>query len=327
MEVTADIPERAWSDFLDRAPGASPYQSPALMQVYARTDGFRPYVLAVEGPREIRALLAFVIVSYFGGPIPKLASRSLAVGGPLGEADAFPALFAAQDTIAGRATVLSQIRNLVTPQDKPIFEAAGYTWQDHLNYIVDLRGGESSILRRMFKGRRKHIASADRSGIELLEARSSNISIVYELLKQTHARAKIPLAPRDLFEHALDVLAPRGQLWCLLATFEGTPCAARLVLRWKDVIYDWYAGSSDSGKAHHANEWLVWQILKRGIEENCKAFDFGGAGAPREVYGPGEFKREFGGARTNPGRFEKEYHPLALKASMTAYRIWRKLPR
>jgi len=325
VEATTSVTVSAWTDFLEAAPGSNIYQSPELMEVYARTDGYQPGVLAVHGPDGIRALLAFVLVSYARGYLPKLASRSLIIGGPLGDASAFPALLAEHESIAVHQAVLSQIRNLESPSDRSVFEAKGYTWEDHLNYVIDLEQTESALLGKMSKSRRKSIAAADRSGVHLLEPRDPKQDTVYRLLRETYLRAKVPLAPRNLFESALSVLLPRGQLWCVLAAIGETSCAVRLVLRWRNTLYDWYAGSSALGRQYHADAWLVWQILRRGIAEGCTRFDFGGAGAPQENYGPAEFKRRFGGGTINPGRFEKAYRPIALRAVKAAYGLRKRL--
>ena len=325
MEVTSSVTVSAWTDFLEAVPGASIYQSPELMEVYANTNGYRPGVVAVEAPDGIRALLAFVLVSYARGRLPKLATRSLIVGGPLGEVSEFPRLLAAHESVAIHQAALSQVRNLYPGADRAAFEASGYKWQDHMNYLIDLTPGKSVLLSKMSKSRRKSIASAERAGVGLLESPAPDMIAVYRLLQETYSRAKIPLAPRSLFESAFSVLVPRGELWCLVAAIGGSSCAVRLVLRWKTTLYDWYAGSSDLGRMHHADDWLVWQILKRGVEEGCTLFDFGGAGPPGEAYGPAEFKRRFGGKSINPGRFEKAYRPIALRAVRAAYQLGRKL--
>ena len=325
MEVTTSVTVPAWTDFLEAVPGSNIYQSPELMEVYARTNGYRPGVVAVCGADGIRALLAFVLVSYARGHLPKFATRSLIVGGPLGDTSAFPKLLAAHESIAVHQAVLSQIRNLHSPSDRSVFKAMGYTWEDHLNYVIDLKSGESVLLSKMSKSRRKSIAGADRSGLHLLENPNPGLDMVYRLVQETYSRAKILLAPRSLFESALSLLLPRGHLWCVCAAVGESSCAVRLVLRWKNTLYDWYAGSSELGRQYHADEWLVWQILKRGIAEGCTQFDFGGAGDPRETYGPAEFKRRFGGGTINPGRFEKAYRPIALKAVKAAYVLRRRL--
>src|SRR6267143_6053068 len=184
MEVTTSIAGPAWTAFLETVPGASIYQSPGLMQVYANTEGYRPGVVAVDGPDGIRALLAFVFVSYAGGRLPKLATRSLIVGGPLGDVSEFPRLLAAHESLAVHQAVLSQIRNLHPPSDRAVFEASGYKWQDHVNYMIDLTSGESAILGRMSKSRRKGIAGAEQSGMHLLESGYSDLIMVYRLLQE-----------------------------------------------------------------------------------------------------------------------------------------------
>jgi lipid II:glycine glycyltransferase (peptidoglycan interpeptide bridge formation enzyme) len=108
------------------------------------------------------------------------------------------------------------------------------------------------------------------------------------------------------------------------AVLDGELMALRLVLRWGGTLYDWYAGS-DLDQPTHADEWLVWQVLRQGIREGCNTFDFGGAGKPDEPYGPREFKRRFGGQAVNPGRFEKVYRPLTFRATKAAYKAWRLL--
>jgi len=325
MVISDSIPVRSWTGFLEDARAANIFQSPALMEVYSRTRGFEPHVLAVEDAPGIRALLACVFVTYSSGPIAKFASRSLAVGGPLGDPVAFPDLLRALDALASRKTSMSQIRNLQPPEDKSTFETAGYHWEDHINYLIDLAQGPKALMGKMSKARRKGLRLAEESRTEVRDLSSAAVEAAYGLLRETCDRAKVPLAPQVLFENAISILAPRGQLWCLTASLSGSMCAVRFVLRWRDTLYDWYAGSSDDGRQHHADELLVWETLKRGMLEGCKTFDFGGAGPPGASYGPAEFKRRFGGAMINPGRFERVYRPLVVRALRTGYKVGRKL--
>ena len=47
-EVLTDVSEAEWRAFLAETPGASIFQSPDLMRVYRKTEGYRPNVVAVE---------------------------------------------------------------------------------------------------------------------------------------------------------------------------------------------------------------------------------------------------------------------------------------
>ena len=323
-EVLTDVSEAEWRAFLAETPGASIFQSPDLMRVYGKAEGYRPHVVAVESGGRVRALMASAIVSYTAGRFSSLTARAIVTGGPLGEADLFPAILSAHDREAAKASLLTQIRNLSAPADCGPFEAAGYTWEDHLNFLIDLRKGEEALLAGMSKARRKGIAQAERAGLEIRELRAADVIPAYGLLEATYARASVPLAHRSLFQAAVGELGPRGHLLALGAWRGGDLRAARFVLRWGGVLHDWYAGS-DLERSVHADEWLVWQVLQRGIAQGCTSFDFGGAGKPREPYGPREFKRRFGGETVNPGRFEKVYRPLTLKAAKAAYAVWRRL--
>lgn len=325
MDVVQEPSVESWEDFLSHAEGASIFQSPSMRDVYAKSSGYHPSVVALETNEGIQALVASVTISYAKGPAAKFASRTVITGGPLGNPNLFKRMLELHDSVAARNAVSCQIRNLHAPSDRKAFEESGYQWEDHLNYQINLRLGTAAILAGMSKARRKGIGAAERSKLELSTVDSRGIDAAFGLMRETYTRAGVPLADASLFKSADRILRPKGELLARAACLNGMPCAVRFVLRWQDVLYDWYAGSSDLGRAEHADEWLVWQILKEGEEQGCATFDFGGAGRPSEHYGPGEFKRRFGGQELNPGRFEKVYKPLARKVSSMAYRAWRGL--
>lgn len=325
LDVLTEVPEVQWREFLDRVPGASIFQSPELRRVHESTKGYRPVVVAVAAGNEIQALLASTVISYGSTKLSRFTARAVAIGGPLGTPSAFHALLAAYDTVAGKLALLSQVRNLEPPSERGPFEEAGYSWEDHLDYLIDLSRGEAAVRAGMSKERRKGIAHAERSGLELVAVGSSEMPRCYGLLKETYSRAGIPLVHPSLFEAARKILGPAGQFWALAAAMDDVPVAVRLLLRYRETLFDWYAGSSEHGRSAHADEWLVWQTIRKGIDAGCTRFDFGGAGRPGAKYGPGEFKRRFGGVAINPGRFEKVYHTIATKFALKAYDAWRRL--
>ncbi len=324
MLLSTYVAEAPWAKFLDSQPGSSIFQSPELNRVYAKTVGFRPFVLAAESQEAISAMVSGAIVSYSNGRLARLTSRAIVVGGPLGEKSSFPAILEALDRLAGRSALCTQIRNLRAPSDRSVFDSRGYRWEDHMNFIVDLDRTKESLWHNLSKARRKAIERADRIGLKLIDLRTEQVRRVYNLLHETYSRARIPLADCSLFENAMEMLGPSGQLWAVAASRGETVCAARFVLRWKRTLFDWYAGSSELGRTSHADEWLVWQILLRGVRQGCVEFDFGGAGPPGTSYGPGEFKRRFGGTSINPGRFQKVYRPLTMRLSKVAFEAWRR---
>lgn len=325
LRLVHDPPEDRWHSFVNRAEDGNVFQSPELARVYKELPSCRTMSYAVEDHGELVAVLSAVVTSYGFEKLPRATSRAVVVGGPIGELSAFPLLLKAFHRDARAVTLCSQIRNLKPPADRSIFEAEGYHWTDHLNYILHLGVGETVLLKTMSKGRRRGIEIAQSSGLRLGTLSGEDLEVTFGLLRDTYQRARVPLASRLVFASAFSNLLSSRILHAYAALQDDDLCAVRLVLEWNGVLSDWYAGSSERGRELHADEWLVWQVLREGIRGGCSTFDFGGAGEPGKGYGPGEFKRRFGGTQINPGRFDSVYHPLAFRAADAAFRLWRGL--
>jgi serine/alanine adding enzyme len=324
MEIETEISEAEWRDFIERTPGGNIFQSPEMARVFRQTKGYKPQVVASLNGDSVTGLLASVVVSYYAGRLGPFASRAIAVGGPIGDPTAYSTLLDAHDNLVSKGALLTQIRNLTSPSDRTPFTSSGYRWEDHLNYLIDLRGGEDAIFAAMSKARRKGIALAAKAGLTIRRVDKNLLDRAYELLGLTYRRAGVILADMGLFQSALEILSPGDYILARVAVLGADVCAARFVLRSNHTLYDWYAGSSDLGRQVHADEWLVWGILREGVAKGCSTFDFGGAGRPNEMYGPREFKRRFGGSEANPGRFEKVYRPITSRVSKAAYDLWRR---
>jgi len=296
-----------------------------MFKVFQGTRGYSPKIFAASVNGRIHALVVSVLITYIGTRRIRFASRAVIPGGPLGNPDCFRPLLAAHDQAIRKVALMSQIRNIQPPSSKRPIENAGYRWEDHLNYVVDLTPGEEGLLKAMSRSRRKNLSRADKAGPRLVQLGASDYERAYRVLERTYRRARVPLADPSLFQNAFQILLPLGHLWAVGAEWNGRLCAVRLVLKWNGYLFDWYAGSTEEGRSIHADEWLVWQVLLEGLRKGCHTFDFGGAGRPGENYGPGEFKRRFGGEQLNVGRFEKTYHPLTLRLASVTYGIWRKI--
>lgn len=324
MSLTVELGEAKWNDFLSRTPESNPFQSPDMARVFDGTPGYRAHVTTVGSREQIQGLLASVLITY-GGPrrLEKYATRALILGGPIGDKSTFAELLGSHDSFASRSALWSEIRNLKPPDDRTPFLESGYTWEDHQDFVLDLQKGEDRLWEGMSKSRRKGISHAEKHRLELVDLTPDAIGQAHDVLQKTYSRAKVPLAGRKLFENAVRILAPSEKLWACGAMDGGVLCSVRFVLKWDKVMFDWYAGSSDLGRERHADEWLVWQLLRRGVSQGLESFRFGGAGEPGKDYGPAEFKRRFGGQLVNPGRLLKVYHPASLRLAKAAYRAWR----
>ena len=323
MIVTTSVRESDWRNLLGTLDDPNIFQSPEMAHVFQESEGYRSLVLGALRQEELVALLSVAIINYGPRGLPVVGTRTVATGGPIGDPAAFPVLTDRLDQLLSRSSELVQFRNLRPPSDVASMVSRGYEWQDHLNYVVEIAKGEESVLKGMSKGRRYNIRLADRDGVSLVELTPERIVDAYRMLEETYKRARMPLARISLFQRAHAVLAPKGKLWALGAIREGTLCAAIFVLSWDGTAFNWYNGSTDLGWRTHGNEWLVWQSMRVAMEHGCIRYDLGGAGRPGSVYGPGEFKKHFGGMEINPGRFEKRYHPWISRLTTAAFGLWR----
>lgn len=324
MRSTAEVEEGKWNEFLSRTTESNVFQSPEMARVFNGTPGYRTHVTTVESGDRIEGLLASVLITSRSSPrLEKYATRALILGGPIGDKSTFTHLLASHDSFASRSALWCEIRNLEPPHDQTPFLGSGYRWQDHQDFVLDLEKGEDRIWEGMSKSRRKGIGHAEMQGLRLIDLTPEAIDQAHAILRETYSRAKVPLADRELFANAVRVLGPIDKLWACGAQAGSVLCSVRFVLKWDGVLFDWYAGSSDLGRGRHADEWLVWQILRRGVFRGCRSFRFGGAGEPGKDYGPAEFKRRFGGQLVNPGRLLKVYHPARARLAKAAYRAWR----
>ncbi len=191
--------------------------------------------------------------------------------------------------------------------------------------FINLDQSEDELWRKIHKSRKKNINRAAKSGVIVEEVKNKNmIPIFYKLLEETYNKVKIPLADITLFESAFEQLVPKNLAKFFLARHEDQYIGARAVLTYKTFVHDWYAGASNDSLSFYPNDFLVWYILKWGIENNYKVFDFGGAGKPDVEYGPRVFKRRFGGELVNYGRYRLTYSPLKMKITDFGFKVYQK---
>ncbi len=329
MPVVTDVSMKEWEEFYHSHNAIPIFQSPSMYQVYLRTKGLTPDVLFFVESGSIRGSLLSVLQVWGSGVIARRLSRFLIQAGPQGEAGVFAGLLKTHKRLAARKSVFSEIRPMVPDALlQQVARSCGFRWEPHLNYLVDLSRGEADLWSSMSKSRRKNIRTAEKSGLSIRAVDGGEgVLHLHRLVQATYSRAGLPAPDLTLFEAAYDILGSRGG-WLALFVCEGkTPIAARAVLVSNGVLHDWYAGSTDRGRELHADEWLVWEILKRGIAESRRTFDFGGAGGLEEAYGPGEFKRRFGGHEVHPGRMIAVHRPVEYLMGRAAWKTMSQIRR
>ena len=226
--------------------------------------------------------------------------------------------------------LFTELRNLSDLQAaQPTLCARDFVYEDHLNYLIDLRPGPEAVLQNIGRHTRKHIRRGLRRGeVEVQEVQErEQVSVFYKILYRTYQAARVPLGDLSLFQAAFDLLYPKNMVRFTLAYVDQTPVAASVELLYKDIMYGWYGGVDRAYGSYRPNELLTWPILRWGAENGYNVYDFGGAGKPDEEYGVRDFKAKFGGSLVNYGRNTYTHSQTRLELSKLGYAIYRALSR
>ncbi|UCG30860.1 MAG: peptidoglycan bridge formation glycyltransferase FemA/FemB family protein [candidate division WOR-3 bacterium] len=330
MNIVNKLDRQIWSDFVRDHPKGNIFQTPEMYDVYSNTKHNEPLLFAVVSDNgAVQGLLVAVLLREFDGPLGGLTTRSVVWGGPLVAHDDLNILAlllrAYEKEIRARA-LYTQFRNLWDIDKlQPNFLELKYSYKDHLNIIIDLTKSEQSLWDEMHSKRRNEIRKAYKEGVKVRELDGKDdIDTSYEILKGVYAQAGLPLADKTMFQGAFRVLGPHQMIRYFGAFIDDKLIGVICILAYKDLLYDWYAGSRFEFLRKYPNDILPWEVFKWGKANGYSTFDFGGAGSPDKDYGVRRFKQKFGGAILNFGRFEKIHQPGKYKTAITMFYLWRK---
>jgi serine/alanine adding enzyme len=294
-----------------------------MYYVYKRTKNYSPVKLCAinEVTGEIEGVLNGVTIREMTGLLGKtllgkFSTRSIIEGGPLvsnNSLDCLSKMIIEYDKRVQKKSVYTETWNF--NDMKPLLDKVeSYDYEDHLNFIINLDLLEEDLWRQLHRSRRRNISKAIREGVIIEEINNRKmIPIFYDLIKETYKKVRVPLPDISLFESAFDQLVSKDMAKFFLAKHDDMYLSSIAVLTYNHTIFAWYFGTSNNALSLFPNDYLIWYVLKWGMENNYKLFDFGGAGKPDVEYGPREFKRRFGGRLVNYGRHVHIHSPLKKK--------------
>ncbi len=333
ITITNSPDPKQWSEFVYNHPHGNIFQTPEMAEVYKRTKNYEPITLAAidSNTGEMVGILQAVVIKEMDGILGIFSARSVIQGGPIFIEDengikVLKLLMEHYDKIAQKKVIYTEIRNMWdTSSISSFLNEMGYGYEEHLNFLIDLKRPEAEIWRDIHKSRRKGINRSANKGVVIEELCNRDlIPTFYEIVDETYRNVKIPVADISLMESAFELLTPKMATF-YLARYGDEYVGARAVLKYKELIYDWYAGASSDYLSLYVNEALVWHILKEGANDGFAIFDFGGAGKPNEEYGVREFKRRFGGKMVNFGRYKKVHSPAKMKIAEKGLEVYKML--
>ncbi len=329
VRITHEPDATQWRRFIDQHPQANIFHTPEMVQVFDQADGFHPQLwAAVRENGQILALFTPVQVT-LTDIIHSLTTRNISYGSVLslpddGGLQALSLLLKNYIAENKRTCLFTELRNV---SDLSIFQPVlcqqGFTYADHLNYLIDLKGSVEDVFQRIGARTRKNIRHGlNRGEVSIQEATTADqLNTCYNLISRTYQAARVPLASQSLFDAAFHILHPKNMIRFTLAYVGQTAVAVSIELLYKDIMYGWFGGMERAFSRYVPNELLMWHVLKWGVENGFSLYDFGGAGDPHVEYGVRDFKAKFGGNLVCYGRNTYVHRPALLWLSKQGYRI------
>jgi lipid II:glycine glycyltransferase (peptidoglycan interpeptide bridge formation enzyme) len=329
--ITDNFDDVEWDQFVIDHPHGNIFQTSYMSKVYEKTNKYEPVRLMArdEDSGTILALIQGSVICEMKGMLSSFSSRSVIQGAPLFvDSDlgrkAVQELMVHYNSLIKNKIVYTQIRNMGdTSNYRDILSGLGYEYEDHLDFLINIDRNEEEIWSDIQKSRRKGINRAERDGILVRDVGTKEeLSVCYDLVLETYNRFKIPMADYSLFEAVFDDFSALGHADFFIAYKDDEAVGTRITLNYKEMVYDWYAGSRMG--VDYVDEALVWHILKTNAGK-YKVFDFGGAGHPDKPYGVREFKRRFGGEMVNYGRYEKVHSNMIYLISKIGFSVYKQI--
>jgi serine/alanine adding enzyme len=326
-----EIERNSWVEFVAGHPHGNIFHTPEVFDLYNSDEKNEPVFLSVlTSERKICGLLIAYIHREYNGFAGMLTSRAVIWGGPL-VVDCDPEVTASLliefNKICRKKAVYSQFRNLWDINCfKNIFDEKGYEYEEHLNFVFDLKIGEEFLWNRIHPTRRKQINRGIKREVKTTVVGSllmADLESCYKILKAVYKAAKLPVPDPGFFKSAVKILCPAGYLKTILATYHGEIIGFRFFLCYNGSLYDWYAGSLPEHHDKYPNDILPWELMKWGIINGYSAFDFGGAGKPGVPYGVRDYKMKFGGDQVNFGRFVRINKPFVMILARIGFDVWK----
>jgi len=331
IKVVRTLPEGDWRNFVSRNLSGNIFHTPEMFRVFSRTSGYSPELwAAVDSDEEILALFLPIKITVIDGFLHMFTTRAVAYGSVLcaphrqGQ-EALVRLLCTYNQETKGTRLFTELRNLSDMGElQPVLQECGFTYADHLNYLVDLNRPISEIWQSIRPNARRNIQKARKLNVKVEEVNFANgIPTLYPILRQVYKRVRVPLPDLSLFQSAFEVLHPKGMLRLFLASANNVAIGALILLIYKNVVTYWYTGTLREYSSYRAGDLLVWNTLELGNRSGFHTFDFGGGGKPDEKYGVRDFKAKFGGYLVNYGRNTRVHAPILLKLSQEGYGLIR----
>jgi FemAB-related protein (PEP-CTERM system-associated) len=311
-----------WDEFVKRCPQATFFHRSGWQTVIETAFGHRTWFMYAEVDGQIRAILPLAQVNsrWFGNT---LCSLPFCVYGGIASIDlqASNALDLAAQELAAQL----QVDHL----EYRHFEAIHSDWLTQSLYVTFRKPLHALEEQNMLEIPRKQRAMV-RKGIAggLHSTIDGDAGRFFGAYADSVHRLGTPVFSRRYFQILKKIF---GNDCELLTVCDGNDVISSvLVFYFRNEVLPYYGGGGERARALAANDFMYWEVMRRGCEKGCTLFDFG-----RSKLGTGSFNfKKNWGFTPQPLHYEYQLHrakairhnnPLNPRYQFFI-KAWRKLP-
>ena len=299
-----------WENFVCSHANGNFFQTPAFCRFISRIPNYDAVGISVQDKQgRITGILAGMIQKEKGFLKSILSARLIVIGGPLvTEPDngATGLLLDALTRNFSGKSIYVEFRNLFSLREYvEVFTRRGFSFADHLNYILDTTSREQTV-KNIRSTRNRFIRKSLRNNAKILtEVSAEQVEKFYSILKKLYAsKVGKPLPPPEFFEEFRK--DPSLGKYFLIEYENDIVAGIMCPVFAEKCIYAWYiAGEDGLHEGIYPSTLATWAPIDFALENGIGSFDFMGAGKPGEDYGVREFKATFGGELVNNGRYTR----------------------
>jgi len=328
-----DIDAGKWQNYVNQHKWGTIFHTPYFFNLYQNTPDHEPFAFfVIDENEQIRAMLSGYIQTVRPGLLQSISRRAVMMQSPLyDDTTALDELLDYYTDVMKSKAVYTEIRNHIDNSEvADIYLKNKFRFEEHLNILVDLTQGSENLWNSMVSTRRKQIQRGFRRGVEAeIVNKSDEASLLacYTILSDLYRKIKLPLPSYQFIHNAVLASDQKHFVLCYVLRHETEIIGFRMVLCYKDIIYDWFAASREEHYDKYPNDILPWEVMKWGAENGYRVFDFGGAGHPGKEYGVRDYKLKFGGSLVNYGRYHYIHSPIKMAIAETGFRLLQKFKR
>jgi hypothetical protein len=267
-----------WAQLVETHPKASAFHTVAWLETLRRTYGYEPVAFTTSPPTsELKDGLVFCRVNSW------LTGRRLV---SLPFSDHCEPLFDSAEDLIG---LVHYLQAVLKREDWKYLEVRPITINfagtdngigfvpaaKYFLHTLDLRPDLDELFRSLDKDSvQRRVRRAEQAGlVERCGTSDAMLKEFYRLLVITRGRHNVPPQPYAWFRNLIHC---QGEaLDIRLAYQRGTPIAAILTLRFKDIVYYKYGGSDARFNKFGAMPWLLWNAIAVAKSSGSREFDMG----------------------------------------------------